>query len=47
MVIEARLLDFHRTSVTLMKMYCNKQKPSIVHYRKFKNIGKDSFEKDV
>ena len=34
-------------SVTIMKMYYAKQKPSIVHYRKFKNFCNDSFIKDT
>ena len=34
-------------SVTVMKMYYAKQKPSIVHYRKFKNFCNDSFIKDT
>ena len=29
-----------------MKMYYVKQKPSIIHYHKFKNFCKDSFIKD-
>ena len=37
MAIENRLPDFHMMSVTVMKIYYNKQKPFIVHYRKFKN----------
>ena len=34
-------------SATVMKMYCTKQKPSIVRYRKFKNFCNDSFIKDI
>ena len=30
-----------------MKMYYTKQKPSIIHYRKFKNVFNDSFIKDT
>ena len=30
-----------------MKMYCSKQKPSIIHYRKFKDFNNDSFIKDL
>ena len=36
-VFETGLSDFHKMSVTVMKMYYAKQKPSIVHYRKFKH----------
>ena len=30
-----------------MKMYYSKQKPAIVHYRKFKDFNNDSFIKDL
>ena len=39
--------DFHKMSVTIMKMYYAKQKPSIVHYRKFTNFCNDSIIKDT
>ena len=45
--IETDLSDFHKMSVTVMKMCYTKQKPSIVDYRKFKNLCKDSFIKDI
>ena len=47
MVFETRLSDFHKMSATIMKMYYAKQKPSIVHYCKFKNFCNDSFIKDT
>ena len=47
MVFETGLSDFHKMSATVMKMYYTKQKPSIVHYRKFKNVFNDSFIKDT
>ena len=46
MVIETGLSDFHKMCITVMKMYCSKQKPTIIHYRKFKNFN-DSFIKDL
>ena len=46
-VFEAGLSDFHKMSVTVMRMYYVKQKPCIVHYRKFKNFCNDSFIKDT
>ena len=30
-----------------MKMYYSKQKPSIIHYRKFKDCKNDAFIKDL
>ena len=47
MVLETGLSDFHKMSATVMKMYYTKQKPSIVHYRKFKNVCNDFFIKDT
>ena len=43
LVIETRLSDFHKMCITIMKMYHSKQKPSIIHYRKFKNFNNDAF----
>ena len=44
-VFKTGLSDFHKMSVTVIKMYYAKQKPSIVHYPKFKNFCNDSFIK--
>ena len=44
-VFETGLSDFHKMRVAVMKIYYAKQKPSIVHYRKFKNFCNDSFIK--
>ena len=38
MVIEIWLSDFHKTSITVMEIYYSKQKPTNIHYRRFKNI---------
>ena len=47
MAFETGLSDFHKMSATVMKMYYTKQKPSILHYRKFKNFCNDSLMKDT
>ena len=47
MVIETGLSDFHNMCITVMKMYYSKQKPTIIHYRKFRNFSNDSFIKDL
>ena len=41
MVVETVLSDFHKMCVAVMKTYYNKQKPSIVKYRKFKIFSND------
>ena len=38
MVIETCLSDFHKMYITVMKMYYSKQKPTIIHYGKFKDF---------
>ena len=45
MFIETGLSDFRKICITVMKMY-SKQKPSIIHYRKFKDFNSDAFIKD-
>ena len=47
LVFETGLSDFHKMSATVMKMYYNKRKLFIVHYRKFRNFCNDSFIKDT
>ena len=47
MVIETGLSDFHKMCITVMKMYYSKQKPTIIHYRKFRDFSNDSFIKDL
>ena len=45
MVIETGLSDFHKTCITIMKMYYSKQKPTIIHYRKFKDFNNNALSK--
>ena len=47
MVIETGLSDFHKLCIMVMKMYYSRQKPTIIHYRKFKDFNIDSFIKDL
>ena len=47
MVIETRLSDLHAMCISVMKMYYPRQKPSIIHYRKFKDFDNDAFIKDL
>ena len=47
MFIETGLSDFHKMCITVMKMYYSKQKPTIIHYRKFRDFSNDSFIKDL
>ena len=47
MVIETRLSDFHKMCITVMKIYYSKEKPTVIHYSKFKDFNNDSFIKDL
>ena len=47
MVFGTGLSDFHKMCITVMKMYYSEQKPSIIHYLKFKDFNNDSFVKDL
>ena len=47
MVIDTGLSDSHKMCITVVKMYYSKQKPFIIHYRKFKDFNNDSFIKDL
>ena len=47
MVIETGLSDFHKMTITVMKIFYTKQKPKIIKYRKFKNFSNDAFVNDL
>ena len=42
-VIETGLSDFHKMSLTVMKVLYNKQKPKIIQYRKYKGFSNEAF----
>ena len=42
-VIKTGLSDFHKTSLTVMKVFYNKQKPKIIQYRKYKDFSNEAF----
>ena len=41
-VIETGLSDFHKMSLTVMKVFYNKQKPKIIQYRKYKGFSNET-----
>ena len=47
LVTETGLSGFHKMSAAVKKMCYTKQKPSIVHYGRFKNFCNDSFIEDM
>ena len=42
-VIEMGLSYFHKMNLTVMKVFCNKQKPKINQYRKYKDFSNQAF----
>ena len=42
-VIETGLSDFHKMSLTVMKVFYKKQKPKIIQYRKYKSFSNEAF----
>ena len=42
-VIETGLSAFHKMSLTVMKVFYNKQKPKIIQYRKYKDFSNEAF----
>ena len=41
--LEIRLSDFHKLTVTVLKMFFKKQSPNAISYRDYKNSSNDSF----
>ena len=46
-VIETGLSDFHKMSLTVMKVFYKKQKPNIIEYRDYRNFDNDFFMADL
>ena len=47
MVIETGLPDFHKMSLTVMKVFYKKQSPNIVRYRSYRNFNNEIFINEV
>ena len=47
MVIETGLSDFHKMSLTAMKVFYKKQKPNIITYRSYKHFDNEAFLTDI
>ena len=41
--LEIGLSDFHKLTVTVLKMFFKKQSPNVISYRDYKNSSNDSF----
>ena len=47
MTVETGLSDFHKMTLTVMKVFYKKQKPNIVTYRNYKHFSNEAFMLDV
>ena len=47
MTVETGLSDFHKMTLTVMKVFYKKQKPNIVTYRNYKHFSNEAFMFDV
>ena len=47
MVIETGLSDFHKMSLTVMKVFYKKQPPNIVRYPNYKKFDNELFMNDI
>ena len=47
LVLEKGLSDFHKMTLTVMKVFYKKQNPNIIKYRNYKNFDNNSFMIDV
>ena len=45
-IIETGISDFHKMTVSVMKIYFKKQKSNIIYYRDYKNFSNDQFRAD-
>ena len=46
MTLETCLLDFHKMTLTVMKVFYKKQKPTIITYHSYKNFSNEVFMAD-
>ena len=47
MTLETRLSDFHKMILTVMRVFCEKQNPTIITYRSYKNFSNEVFRADA
>ena len=45
--LETGLSDFHKITLTVMKVFCKKQKPTIITYRSYKHFSNEVFMANV
>ena len=45
--VQTGITDFHKMTLTQMKLTCNKLPPKTITYRDFKSFNKDAFEEEL
>ena len=45
--LETGLSDFHKTTLTVVKVFCKKEKPTIITYRSYTNFSNEVFMADL
>ena len=45
-IVETGISDFHKMTVSVMKIFFKKQKPNVIYYREYKNFSNDQFSAD-
>ena len=45
--LETELSDFHKLTVSVLKMFFKKQSPTVISYRNYKNFSNDSFRTNL
>ena len=45
-IVETGISDFHKMTVSVMKIFFKKQKPNVIYYRDYKKFSNDQFRAD-
>ena len=46
-IIETGISDFHKMTLSIMKVYFKKQNPNVIYYRDYKNFSNDQFRTEL
>ena len=44
MTIDTGISDYHKMLITVLKIFCNKQRPNIIHHGYYKNFNANLFK---
>ena len=46
-ILESNLSDFHKMTLTVLKAYCKKSKPTKIMYHNYKNFSNEAFQNEI